>query len=137
LSESLTGGTPIFEVPGDGEGVEKVPLQYFEWSEEKFGFPSMKYDEIFTGLVDKLKEKLPLSWVDQLSNVSSSSSYDLSWVVEFDFEGSHFGPWSFDLGKKIQEVALTDFARMLRLFFLAFICIVFVLQVLGLFFAAS
>jgi hypothetical protein len=58
-------------------------------------------------------------------------------VVEFDFAGQHFGPWNFDIGKKINEFASSEFARTVRLILLSFICIVFLLQVLGLIFAAA
>jgi hypothetical protein len=137
FSISIGGGeVPDLEEP---ETVDRKELKYFErkenFKEGKYELPEFKYDDLYTELLDKFKDKFSLGWLDRLKN-PSGYGVDLSWTIEFKWFNLHVGPYKCDVRKKINEFAATRESEIFRMILLVLLCIVFIMAILDLVFAS-
>jgi hypothetical protein len=117
---------------------EESPEQELDWFEREgeFELPKFKYEEVYETILEKFKERLPLDFVESFKN-ASSGSFDL--IIKIDFLipapfNFRVGPKQINVSNYITEFAQSNFGNIIRLVLLVFVCLYFIVSILGVIF---
>jgi hypothetical protein len=99
--------------------------------------PTFKYEEIFSKLEDKLKEKIPLDFAEKFKNATGGCEF--TYKIEFTLPepfNKKVGPYTINFCSIISDLAAKKEIQTFRLVCLACVGIFFVMSVLELFFVS-
>jgi hypothetical protein len=128
-SNTVSGSPPNLGLPDE---ITPEPLEYFEREEDKFKLPKFKYEEVYDTLKDKIKEKIPLEFLDDFESGSSSGMSDL--IIKIDFSlpepfNLRIGPQQINVSEMITDFAESSYGNIIRLILLCCVCLYFIVSV--------